>query len=300
MPPENNMKSFKLFFLIFALTGGSVSSGQTDLDQPSQAPEGSEVIDALEKPLYTPFIERYVLDELKTLRTDLAAQKHELMQQILDREHNSVDRAVAYSTDTITYFFYLIAGVSSILVIMGWSSMRDVQKRIQTAAEGRVTKLIDVYETRLEKLEEVVKQKTESIEENREEIVRTQEVQSLWLRAGQENGIAQKIAIYDEILKYNPQDVEALTYKAYSVLSLKEPQWASNLCTQALKIDPKNSQAFYQLARAYTTMGMHDEAIQSLRKAIDHSESYRNEICVDEALQPLESHPEFQKLVAGE
>ncbi|MDQ8193516.1 tetratricopeptide repeat protein [Coraliomargarita sp. SDUM461004] len=258
-----------------------------------------DVVEDLEEPLYSPFIERYVLDELKTLRTDMASQKHEIMQQILDREHNSVDRAVAYSTDTVTYFFYLIAGVSSILVIMGWSSMRDVQKRIQVAAEGRVTKLIDVYETRLEKLERVVKQKTQHIQANREEIERTQDIQALWLRAGQENSPAQKIAIYDEILKYNTQDVEALTYKAHSVLHLDEPQWAANLCTQALKIDAENSQAHYQLARAYSAMGLPDEAIQSLQQAIHFTESYRSELSHDEALKPLEHLPDFQKLLSN-
>jgi tetratricopeptide (TPR) repeat protein len=260
----------------------------------------SETVEAIDEPIYKPFIERYVLDELKNLRTDLAAQKHEIMQQILDREHNSVDRAVAYSTDTVTYFFYLIAGVSSILVIMGWSSMRDVQKRIQVVAEGRVTKLIEVYETRLEKLESVVKQKTQHIEENREEIERTQDIQSLWLRAGQENSPAQKISIYDEILKYNSADVEALTYKAHAVLDLHEPQWAANLCTLALKIDSENSQAHYQLACAYTAMEMYDEAIHCLQEAIHYTESYRGELESDEALLPLANLPEFQNLLQSD
>ena len=285
------------FFLLLALASLRPAWAQTAGD--TEAAAYPAAVEALEEPLYTPFIERYVLDELKTLRTDLAAQKHELMQQILDREHNSVDRAVAYATDTVTYFFYLIAGVSSILVIMGWSSMRDVQKRIQVAAEGRVTKLIDVYETRLEKLERLVKQKTQHIEANREEIERTQDIQALWLRAGQENSPAQKIAIYDEILKYNAQDVEALTYKAHSVLHLNEPQWAANLCSQALKLDAENSQAYYQLARAYTRLEMHDEAIQSLQQAIRFTESYRGELEGDEALKPLNDLPEFQKLLVG-
>ena len=288
--------------ILLALLFSSPLSVQTTVAQaPQKGGEAAsiEAIESLEGPLYSPFIERYVLDELKSLRTELAAQKHELMQQILDREHNSIDRAVAYSTDTITYFFYLIAGVSSILVIMGLSSMRDLHKRIRAVAEERVTKLINVYETRLEKLEALVKQKTQHIEENREEIERTQEVQALWLRAGQENSPAQKIAIYDEILKHNTRDVEALTYKAHSVLNLNEPQWAANLCAQALKIDSENSQAHYQLARAYTAMNLHDDAIQSLKKAIHFTESYRNELMNDDALKPLEKLDEFKKLAAG-
>ncbi|MGZ0657595.1 TPR end-of-group domain-containing protein [Coraliomargarita sp. W4R53] len=291
----------KLSFIFLLVITGVLSSSAQDSSAGQEALESSysESVESLQEPLYTPFIERYVLDDLKSLRSELAAQKHELMQQILDREHNSVDRAVAYSTDTVTYFFYLIAGVSSILVIMGWSSMRDVQKRIQAAAEGRVTKLIDVYETRLEKLERLVKLKTQHIEENREEIERTQDIQALWLRAGQENSPAQKIAIYDEILKYNNLDVEALTYKAHSVLHLNEPQWAANLCSQALKIDSENSQAHYQLARAYTSLNMHDEAINSLQQAIRFTESYRGELENDEALKPLADLPEFQELLIG-
>ena len=81
----------------------------------------------LQKPLYSPFVERYVLDELKSLRVDLAAQKNELIQQIVDRELSSVDRGVTYATDTITYFFYLIAGATSILVLVDWTSIREMK-----------------------------------------------------------------------------------------------------------------------------------------------------------------------------
>src|SRR5690554_6256480 len=78
-------------------------------------------IAGLEKPLYNPFVERYVLDELKQLRIEMAEQKAFFIQQIVDREHKSVDRAVSYATDTVTYFFYLIAGATSIFVLVGWS-----------------------------------------------------------------------------------------------------------------------------------------------------------------------------------
>lgn len=61
-------------------------------------------VEVLEQPLYSPFIERYVLDELKQLRTDMAAQRNEMIQQIVNREINAVDKAVTYSTNTVTYF----------------------------------------------------------------------------------------------------------------------------------------------------------------------------------------------------
>lgn len=264
----------------------------------SSLPENvSDAVGSLDKPMYSPFIERYVLDELKQIRIDQANQRNELMQQILDREHKSVDRAVAYSTDTITYFFYLIAGATSLLVIVGWNSIRDIKDKVHSLANEQISKLVNEYELRLQNMENQIKQKTKHIEENKEEIELTQEIQSLWLRAGQDNSPSNKIAIYDKILKLKNDDCEALTYKADAVLELNEPQWASNLCHQALEIDPENSHAFYQLACAYAAMEQKDEAVGFLVEAIKRRESYREEIETDPAFHSLINFSPFTELL---
>lgn len=263
----------------------------------AQVAEFEAEVEALNEPLYSPFIERYVLDELKQLRTDMAAQRHEMMQQVVDREINAVDKAVSYSTNTVTYFFYLIAGATSILVLVGWTSIREIRERVHSLADEEISKLVNQYEQRLHAIEQQLNQKTLHIEENREEIERTQELQSLWLRAAQEHSAAHKIGIYDQILKIKRDDCEALTYKADAVLELGEPQWASNLCHQALLIDPENSHAFYQLACSYTALSQYEEALFYLKEAISRSESYREEISQDPALQPLQEHPGLQKIL---
>lgn len=255
-----------------------------------------ETVEALDQPLYSPFVERYVLDELKQLRVDQAKTKHELIQQIVDREHLSVDRAVAYATDTVTYFFYLIAAATSVLVLVGWTSLRDIKERVHSLADEQISKLIHEYEKRLEVIEQQLQQKTQHIEDNREEIERTQEIQSLWLRANQDSSPANKINVYDDILKLRPDDCEALTYKADAVLELQEPQWAANLCHQALEIDPRNGHAFYQLACAYTALEQFDEALRFLAEAISSRESYLEEIRDDPALQTLVNHKSFENL----
>lgn len=253
-------------------------------------------VEALDKPLYSPFVERYVLDELKQLRVDQANTKQALIQQIVDREHQSVDRAVAYATDTVTYFFYLIAAATSMLVLVGWTSFRDIKERVHSLADEEISKLVHEYEKRLGVIEQQMQQKTRHIEDNREEIERTQEIQSLWLRANQDSSPASKIIAYDQILKLRPDDCEALTYKADAVLELQEPQWAANLCHQALEIDPGNSHAFYQLACAYTALGQLDEALRFLAKAISGRESYLDEIRDDPALQTLLDHESYADL----
>ncbi|MFT5161997.1 MAG: cytochrome c-type biogenesis protein CcmH/NrfG [Alteromonadaceae bacterium] len=286
------MSSFlKAFALLFCIL--SVPSFADKADEE----KAQKVVDSLQKPLYSPFVERYVLDELKQLRIEQAQAKQELIQQIVDREHNSVDRGVSYATDTITYFFYLIAAATSVLVVVGWTSFRDVKERVHSLADEEIAKLVHEYEKRLAMIEKQLQQKTQHIEENREEIELTQDVQSLWLRAQQDPYPANKITIYDEILQLRHEDCEALTYKADAVLELNEPQWAASLCHQALTIDPDNSHAFYQLACAYTAMEQFDEALRFLAEAINRRDSYLEDIREDPALAPLINDEKFKNLV---
>lgn len=255
-----------------------------------------ESIEELKAPLYNAFTERYILDDLKSLRTEMAAQKAELLQQIMDREHSAIDRAVTYSTDTVTYFFYIVAAASSILVMVGWTSIREVRERVQNFANSEINKLITEYEERLDNLEKQLLQKTQDIEENKEEIANARETQSLWLRAQQEVHASGKISIYDQILEISPNDPSVLTYKADAVLELNEPQWAINLCTQALSIEEDNSHAYYQLACAYALMDYPDIAMKHIKRAIKINESYREDLDKEEMLTSLHGLEEFRKL----
>ncbi|WP_341938798.1 CDC27 family protein [Marinimicrobium sp. C2-29] len=257
----------------------------------------AEEIDKLQEPMYNPFIERYMLDELKQLRVDLSNQRADLIQQVVDREISSIDRGVTYATNTVTYFFYLIAAVSSILVLLGWNSIRDIKEKMSHLADEEVGKLVNAYEVRLRGIEKQLTQKTQHIDANREEIERTQELHSLWLRANLEHTPANKIAIYDQILLMKPEDCEALAYKADVVLELGEPQWAVNLCQQALAIDSDNANAFYQLACAHTTLHHYDDAVHFLGEALRRAESYRDAVMEDPALFPLHDLPAFRELL---
>jgi len=259
--------------------------------------QAQEAVDQLDEALYSPFIERYVLDELKQLRVDMAAQKVSLTENIVDRQLSAADKAITYATDTITYFFYLIAGFSSLLVIMGWTSIRDVKEKVHNLANEEISKLVEQYEARLRSIEEQLSEKTQHIESNRDEIELTQEIHSLWLRAGREQTPTGKIAVYDQILKLRPNDGEALTYKADAVLELDEPQWAINLCLQALQIDSQNGNAYYQLGCAYAYLEQWDEAVDYLSKAVDISPAYRDEALEDSALSRLHEFEAYVELM---
>jgi tetratricopeptide (TPR) repeat protein len=257
----------------------------------------TDSINQLDKPLYNPFVERYVLDELKMLRMDMANQRVEFLQQITDRQIDAVDKSVSFATSTISYFFYVIAAVSSVLVILGWKSIRDIKEKMNNLANEELAKLIVIYENRLKEFETELNKKSDYIDENRMAIEKTQEIHALWLRAAQEATPANKITIYDQILTINPKDCEALTYKADAALESNEPQWAINLCQRALQLDPSNAHAFYQLACAHTALKHYDEALSFLKKALIKGDATLEDFAKDPALEPLHELSEFQSLL---
>ncbi|ERP94608.1 hypothetical protein Q666_06760 [Marinobacter sp. ES-1] len=285
-----------VFALAFATTL-QAQQQQLGPDKELTAEDVEESIKTLEKPMYTPFVELYLLDESKALRKEMQDTRAELIEKVVEKELSVADKSMSYATDTVTYFFYLIAGATSILVVIGWNSIRDMRHQLTSLAEKRVNELVVEYEQRLKFIEEQLQQKSEIIHQNQAEIERTNEVHALWLKASQETSQQNKIAAYDQILDLRPDDVEALSYKADAVLEIREPLWAISLCQRALKLAPDNGHAHYQLACAYAEIGRWEDAVATLEKAIDISEAYRDDASVDPSFEQLQDHESFRNLV---
>ncbi|WP_221792966.1 TPR end-of-group domain-containing protein [Oceanobacter mangrovi] len=284
-------------WLMATLAVAADSSDRAADDQASADAKAEQTITHLQEPLYTAFTERYILDEVKNLRQMLADTRVELTEKIVDREVRVSDRALSYATDTVTYFFYLIAGASTLLVLVGWNSLRDIKERVGAYANDEIKRITDSYEARLDKLERELQSKSRHIAAAQEEIELTNEIHSLWLKASQENSPQSKIAIYDQILALRPDDVEALTYKADAALLLGQAQWACSLANRALDIDPDNSHALYQRACAHAESGFVDEALRDLEEAIARSETLRLQASEDPSFRALEHNELFNSLV---
>ncbi|WP_338352609.1 TPR end-of-group domain-containing protein [Thalassolituus oleivorans] len=259
--------------------------------------KAEDTINSLQAPLYSAFTERYLLDEVKNLRQMIADTHLELTEKVVDRELGVADKALAYATDTVTYFFYLIAGASTLLVLVGWNSLREIKDRVGTLANEEIKRITDSYEARLDKLERELHHKSRHIAATQEEIELTNEVHSLWLKASQEASPQSKIAIYDQILEVRPDDLEALTYKADAALGMGQTQWATSLANRALSIDPDNSHALYQRACAHAESGYVDEALRDLESAIGQSETLREQAGMDASFESLQDLPLFKQLV---
>ncbi|WP_300432069.1 hypothetical protein [uncultured Thalassolituus sp.] len=266
-------------------------------DEASADEKAEQTIEALNAPLYSAFTERYLLDEVKNLRQMLADTRVEFTEKLTDRELSVADKALTYATDTVTYFFYLIAGASTLLVLVGWNSLREIKDRASALANEEIKRITASYENRLETLERELHHKSRHIARTQEEIELTNEVHSLWLKASQESVPQNKIAIYDQILALRPDDVEALTYKADAALLMGQTQWANSLANRALTIDPDNSHALYQRACAHAESGYHEEALRDLADAIEKSEALREQAELDQSFEKLRSNDDFIQLL---
>ncbi len=281
------------------LLAGSLVAGMATASTEKPALEKlDQAIDQLDKPMYSPFTERYLLDEVKQLRQDHERLRSELMITYSRTELNMADRSVRYMTDGVTYFFYLIAGASSILLLVGYNSVKDIKAKAQNLVTEEVNALVNTYETRLEGLEDVIRAKSAQISENAEAIEKTQEVHALWLRASQEQNPKNKIAIYDQIMAIRPLDTEALTYKADAALELNQIQWAINLCELALQQNPQHGHAFYQLACAHAQQESFDVAINYLEQAISQVSHYAEDAKDEPLLEGLRHQKSFWTLLA--
>lgn len=250
----------------------------------------------IEKPLYKPFIERYILDELKALRQDNQQLRAEIAEKIAQAKLESADRAISYTADTTNTIFYIITAAASILVLLGWKSIRDFRFELETVTERKIHSLTQEYEQRLSQMEEKIKERSEQIIANQQKIADTNMVHSLWLRAGLEKAAQEKISIYDQILEINGNDIEALTYKADALLELGEIKWALSLANQAIEQDDQYGLAYWQRACARAELGQPEEAIDDITVALELSDYLYQEILQEGFFESLQGHPRFRAL----
>ncbi|MCW8838585.1 MAG: tetratricopeptide repeat protein [Thiovulaceae bacterium] len=250
------------------------------------------------KILDRPLIERYILDELKELRNNQLKVKEEVTRQITSSELSVSDRALSYTTDTINNVFYIIAVVSSLLLLIGLKSFKDLKESSELIVETKIAELTKNYESRLSDIENKAKQRFELITKTQEEVEKSQKINALWKRVEIEDDLQEKLNLYDEILKITPQDIETLVYKADILLDLDEIRWALSLCNQAIKLDNNYALSHWQRACANAKLGNEDSAIEDIKVALELNPRLQDELVSEESFSILSENKTFKKLIS--
>ena len=176
--------------------------------------------------------------------------------------------------------------------------MRDINDKIKTIVDEKVSKTIEAYADRMSQVESDLKKRSEQVLQNQKDIEETNIIHSLWIRASQETTFVGKIEIYDEILAYRPTDAEVLTSKSEATLALGEANWALNLSNQAISVDGEYANAFYQRAKVYSVLESTDNAIDDLIRATDLNEQYKEELVNEEHFISLLDDKRIKKLLS--
>lgn len=254
-------------------------------------------VDTLQEPLFKPFIERYILDEIKSLRQENQSLRALVTKQISEAKLESSDRAINYTTSTINNIFYIITAAASLLVLLGWRSLNDIKNSLKNDMAKKIEVLTADYKSRLEQIEKKMTERSKVIIETQQDITNTNSIHSLWMRAGLEKSEEEKISIYDEILNIKPDDIEAMTYKADALLEIGEVRWALNLSTTAIEHDEKYPQAYWQRACAYAQMDKQPEALNDIKKALELSDTLEGELMHEKHFEKLHANKTFKQLI---
>jgi len=254
-------------------------------------------VDTIEKPLYKPFIERYILDEIKGLRQENQSLRAQVTKQISEAKLESSDRAINYTTSTINNIFYIITAAASLLVLVGWRSLNDIKKSLKIDMAKKVETLTADYENRLRQIEIKMTERSKVIIEAQQDITNTNSIHSLWMRAGLEKSEEDKISIYDEILNIKPDDIEAMTYKADALLEIGEVRWALDLSNTAIEYDNEYSLAYWQRACAYAKLDKQTDALKDIKKALELSDTLQDELLKEKHFENLHDNKSFKLLI---
>lgn len=295
----------------FVLSGGFVSAqttGSTDQTtvngQVTDSATDTPAIDyrplsADERSNMPPLMERYVLDELKNLRTEMQGMRAELLREVVNRQLEAIDKAISYSSNTVTYFFYFVAAVGALLTMLGWQSLRELKSSVRNLANTELQRLSQEFEGRLTSLENELLLKSKLINDHQHEIERTQTIHALWLQANQLGNPRAKIETYDKILELAPGDPEVMAYKADAALQLGDRDWALSLCNRLLAEEPESANGHYQRACANAGLGFKEAALADLRRAVELSDSMRQPAWTEEEFEPLRDMPEFTEILGS-
>ncbi|SDZ87721.1 tetratricopeptide repeat protein [Psychroflexus halocasei] len=158
--------------------------------------------------------------------------------------------------------------------------------------------IIAQYERRLQQIENKMTERSKVIIETQQNITNTNSIHSLWMRAGLEKSEEDKITVYDEILSINPNDIEAMTYKADALLEIGEVRWALDLSNTAIELDNNYALAYWQRACAYAKLEKQAEALSDIKKAIELSDTLEDELLNESHFENLQNNASFKKLIS--
>jgi adenylate cyclase len=104
------------------------------------------------------------------------------------------------------------------------------------------------------------------------------------------------LKLIDERLELNPDDARATNLGATTLARMGDREQTVEYIRRSLAIDPDDSGMLYNIACAYSLIGMPDEALASLETAVDRGFGHKEWIEHDSDLESIRDTPRFQAI----
>jgi adenylate cyclase len=105
------------------------------------------------------------------------------------------------------------------------------------------------------------------------------------------------IAAAEEHLRFNPDDARAVYMAANGLVALGERARGREWANRALEMKPDEPMVLFNVACIYSMLGMAEEAVECLERAVNNGLTQKGWFDHDDNLDPLRNHPRFQALL---
>lgn len=245
--------------------------------------------------------ERFILTEIKELRTDLEWLKREINIELNNRELNSVDRALSYSWNTVNFLWLIITMAVTWFGLVWWRTMKDVRENLTKNYEKEVQKRVKAEQKKLEEFmsrfeEEQLKQ-SESILQNQEFIQKKQEAAYYWSQYNREENPAQKIDLLENIASIGLGEDEILIHIEKSGIYIELWLWdkAFEASEKWLEISNDNMTLLYNKAAALIMLDDNEEGIKVVNNILALNPTMKDDLLDDVLFENVK--PEIQAYI---
>ena len=147
--------------------------------------------------------QRFILTEMKELRVDLEWLRRNIYNELNERELRTVDRALAYSGNTVNFLWLILTMAVTGFWLVGWKTMKDVRENLSKNFEKQVAKQVreqqKALETFMKNFQQEQLAESQEILKNQEYILKRQEIGYYWSQYNREENTQKRLELLDKI-----------------------------------------------------------------------------------------------------
>jgi tetratricopeptide (TPR) repeat protein len=246
--------------------------------------------------------QRFILSEMKELRTQLEATRRELNEELNKRELEAVDRALSYSGNTVNFLWLIMTMAVTGFWLVGWRTMKDVRENLTNNFEAQIQKNVRVQQKRLEefmqKFEQEQLSQSKEILETQELMQKKQEWAYYWSQFNREEDGVVRLELLEKIAWLNVEEDELIILIERALIYVSLGLWDKALETSDrwLELSSENTTLLYTKAESLVMLEESEEGLKVINNVLVVKPSMREEIMEDPTFENLRQ--DIEEIVA--